>query len=146
MSPTRQRRKGAAAVEAAFLLPFLLFLFAVAVDWSRIFYYSITLENCARNGALYMRDPYSGVKSPYKDVTEAALADAKNISPAPDVKSASGSSTVTLSDGSTGTYNYVECTVSYSFKTLTSLPKVPSTTSLSRTVRMYTAPQAPATN
>ena len=43
----RRVRKGAQVVELAFLLPFLAFMFVIAVDWARIFYYSITVTNCA---------------------------------------------------------------------------------------------------
>jgi Flp pilus assembly protein TadG len=137
MLRVQHNRRGAAAVEFALLLPLLTLLFAVAVDWSRIFYYSITIENCARNGAIYARDPYSMVQSPYPDITAAALADASNLSPQPKVSSKTGTS---------GSYSYVECTVTYSFKTLTHFPAVPTTTDLSRTVRVYLAPQAPAMN
>ena len=50
-------RHAAAAAELAILLPFLAFAFVIAVDWSRIFYYSVIVTNCARNGALYASDP-----------------------------------------------------------------------------------------
>lgn len=46
------RRPGAAVAELAVLLPFLVLLFFVAVDYCRIFYFTLTVENCARNGAL----------------------------------------------------------------------------------------------
>jgi hypothetical protein len=36
----------------AILLPLLTILFLIATDYARIFYCSLTLENCARNGAL----------------------------------------------------------------------------------------------
>jgi Flp pilus assembly protein TadG len=38
-------RSGASAVELALLLPFLVFLFVITVDFGRIFYYSLTLTN-----------------------------------------------------------------------------------------------------
>ena len=46
-------RRGVAAVELAIVLPFLCFLLIVAIDYARIFYFSLTVANCARNGALY---------------------------------------------------------------------------------------------
>src|SRR5579885_1223632 len=131
---TRRRpapRKGAAAVELAFLLPVLAFLFVLAVDYSRLFYYSLTVNNCARNGALYLSDPYRQAKSPYANVTAAALADAPNLAPAPTVSSASGSD-----KGG----NYVTVTVSWNFQTVTNFPGVPRTTTITRTVRMNVAP------
>src|SRR5438477_7483392 len=97
----RSRRRGVAAVELAVLLPFLAFLFVIAVDWSRIFYYSLTVSNCARNGALYAADPYSTTIRPYSSIDAAALADAPNLSPTPTVTSASGAD---------GYGTYVECT------------------------------------
>src|SRR4051794_34883503 len=78
--PRRAVRRGVAAVELALLLPFLAFLFVLAVDWSRVFYYSLVVENCARNGAIFSSDPYALVQSPYTTVQDAALADAPNLS------------------------------------------------------------------
>src|SRR4051812_16370068 len=63
--PRRATRPGAAALELALLLPFLAFLFVIAIDWSRVFYYSLVVDNCARNGAVYSSDPYALVVSPY---------------------------------------------------------------------------------
>ena len=128
------RRQGAAAVELAVLAPFLVFLFVIAVDWSRIFYYSLTVNNCARNGALYAADPYSTTAQPYANITQAALADAPSLSPQPTVASASGADT----QGS-----YVECTVSYTFTTVSNFPGINRNTPIVRTVRVYTVPKVP---
>jgi Flp pilus assembly protein TadG len=146
-------RKGAQAVELAVLLPFLCFMFVLAVDWARIFYYSITVTNCARNGALYLACQQSAktTSSPYTDsglvnlyvnapspVTAAATADAPNLSPTP---------TVTSDTGSDSYGAYVEVTVSYPFQTVTgfSLPffSVPSSTNVTRTCRIYVPPETP---
>jgi Flp pilus assembly protein TadG len=123
-----------AAVELAILLPFLAFMFVIAVDWSRIFYYSITVTNCARNGALYAVDPYSTTKQPYTSVSQAALADAQNLSPQPIVATATGSD---------GLGSYTDCTVSYTFNTISNFPGVNSSTTITRTVRVYTVPLVP---
>jgi Flp pilus assembly protein TadG len=150
----KQNRPGAATVELAVLLPFLAFMFVIAIDWARIFYYSITVENCARNGALFMSQQQSAktITAPYTDsgmvnlyvnaaspVTAAALADAPDLTPTP---------TVTSSSGSDGNGPYVEVTVSYPFQTVVSSFAVgnfvvPSTTQVTRTVRMYVPPEAP---
>jgi hypothetical protein len=135
MRQAPRARRGVAATELAVLLPFLAFLFVVGVDWSRLFYYSVTIDNCARNGALWASDPYTMVQSPYKTMTEAALADAPNLTPPPDVTRGGGVD----ANG----YNYVDCTVRYSFQTLTNLPGVPRATQLTRTVRMYQPPRLP---
>src|SRR4051812_48497775 len=63
----RDRRPGAAAAELACLLPFLMFLAVAVTDWARVMYYTITLENATRAGALYASDPYNQTKSPYYD-------------------------------------------------------------------------------
>jgi hypothetical protein len=138
MRQARPARRGVAATELAFLLPLLAFLFAVGIDWSRIFYYAVTIENCARNGAMYASDSFSGVISPYPDVTTAALADAPNITPTPTVTSTTG-----VYNGATNSYNYVDCTVTYQFTTVSQIPGLPTTTTLSRTVRCFVAPQLP---
>jgi Flp pilus assembly protein TadG len=135
MRGTHRKRRGVAAVEMAVLLPFLAFLFVIGVDWARIFYFSITVDNCARNGALYASDLYAVVPSPYSSITDAALADSPNLSPQPTVTSASGVD----ANG----YTYVDCTVTYPFNTLTNFPGVPSNTSVVRTVRAYLAPKLP---
>jgi hypothetical protein len=128
-------------------------MFVIAVDWARIFYYSIAVENCARNGALYMSQQQSAktISSPYTDsgyvnlyvnspnpVTAAALADAPDLTPTP---------TVTSAGGSDGNGPYVEVTVSYAFQAVNSFSVgsfvVPSTTDVTRTVRMYVPPESP---
>ena len=149
----RKARQGAQAVELALLLPFLAFMFVIAIDWARIFYYSITVENCARNGALFMSQQQSAktITAPYTDsgmvnlyvnaaspVTAAALADAPDLTPTP---------TVTSTSGSDSYGPYVEVTVSCPFQTVTNFSVgnflVPSSTNVTRTIRMYVPPESP---
>jgi len=131
----RRSRRGAAVVELAILLPFLAFIFVIALDWSRIIYYAVTVDNCARNGALWLSDPYATTLPPYPTLTAAALADAPNLDPQPSVNSSAG---VDASGRA-----YTECTVRYDFQTLTNFPGVPKSTQINRTVRVYTAPKTP---
>ena len=131
----RYGRRGATALEMAILAPPLIFLGFAAVDFGRIFYYSSTITNCARNGALYSCDPVGISISPYANVQQAALADASNISPTPTVSSTGGTDT----QGNT----YVAVTVAYTFKTIVNYPGIPATTTLSRTVQMRVAPMLP---
>jgi hypothetical protein len=49
----RGAREGIAATELAVLLPFLTFIFVIAINFSRVFYYFLTIENCALSGAEY---------------------------------------------------------------------------------------------
>src|SRR5437763_11516876 len=98
----RSTRVGATVVELAFVLPFLLFLFVIAVDYARIFYYGVILENCARNGAYYASDypnanyVYNDIYG-YKNLDEAVYKDAANIRPPPHY-------TVAYSSSLKGTY------------------------------------------
>ena len=149
----RTVRKGVQVVEFAILLPFLAFMFVIAVDWARVFYYSIAVANCARNGALYLSQQQSAKtsSSPYTDsgyvnlyvrsaspVTAAALADAPDLTPAP---------TVTSAAAKDGYGDYVEVTVSYPFHAVTNFSVgnflVPSSTNVTKTVRMYVPPESP---
>jgi TadE-like protein len=122
-------------VELAVLLPFLAFIFVVAVDWCRIFYFTVTVDNCARNGALFAFDSYALARSPYSSISAAALADASNLTPQP---------TVTAGNGVDASgQRYAECTLTYTYETITNFPSVPQDTVITRTVRVYTAPQVP---
>ena len=122
-------------VELAVLLPLLVMLFLVTVDFARVFYFSLTLTNCARAGAMYACDPVSQAESPFPSVQAAALADATNISPQPDISSTTGV------DASGRTY--VDVTASYSFATITKFPIIPSQVQLTRTVRMFVMASSP---
>ena len=126
-------RLGSAAVELAFLAPLLGFIFIIGIDWARVFYYSVTVNECARNGAVYQSDSTAQTQSQYANYTEAALA-GTNLSPTPTVTSNSGSDT----NGA-----WVEITVTYNFKTITSFPGVPSNMNVTKTVRMYQASKLP---
>lgn len=130
----RGSRRGAATVELAVMLPLLAFLFVIGTDFARIFYHYLTITNCARNGALY------GSGSPIRAVDligikAAALADASNLSPEPNVISLIGVGP----DG----HPYLDVTVTYPFKTISKFPGVPSNVDLTRTVRMRVAPTTP---
>src|SRR5947207_98587 len=132
-------RPGTAAVELAVMLPFLVFLIGVGVDFARIFYSAQTLANCARNGALYESDYYFRKDSPYATTTDAALADAPNLMSDPNnlpvVKVAPWS-------GANG-QDYVEVTVTYKFRTVVRMIGVPDEVEFSRTVRMAKTPMNP---
>ena len=130
---SEQWRRGSAAVELAVLAPLLMFLFVITVDFARIFYFSQTVENCARGGALYASDPKAPASSLYTSVQQAALADAPNLSPQPAVTSTTGTD-------ATGDA-YVRVTVTWTFKPITGFVGLPTTVNLSRTVQMRMAPQ-----
>src|SRR5689334_18845071 len=103
------RRRAAAAVEMAIVLPFVALLFAVAVDFCRVFHCTQTVQGCAETAALYA----SGTALPPPNTSgedaarQAALADGPVLDPplqAADVAITGDATTVTV-------------TVSYRFQT-----------------------------
>jgi Flp pilus assembly protein TadG len=116
----------------AVLLPFLLFLFVIVVDYSRIFYFSQVIENCARQGALYASDPNAPAANLYTSVQQAALADATTITPQPTVTSTTGTDQAGNS--------YVSVMVTWPFQSITRFLGVPSNVTISRTAQMRAVP------
>jgi Flp pilus assembly protein TadG len=137
VTPRRERhrqRRGTAAVELAVLLPFLCFLFVVTVDFARIFYFSITVANCASVGALYgSADPTAANDT--AGILARVQKDAGNL----DLKKL----TVTSTTDSASNPTKVTVTVSYPFGTITNFPGVGNYTTLTRTVQMNVTPWIP---
>jgi Flp pilus assembly protein TadG len=133
--PRSAQRAGHSAVELALLLPFLGLLFLICIDFARLYYHYTIVSNCARNGALYASDSVAARESPYSDVTAAGQADGSDLSPLPTISSTSGTDT----SGNA----YVEVTASYSFTTISNYPGLSNPITLTRTVRMRTAPTTP---
>jgi Flp pilus assembly protein TadG len=150
----RRARPGATVVEMALLLPVLMFLFVIAIDYARVFYYGTILENCARNGAYYACNYpnasylYNDIYG-YKDLDEAVYKDAANVMNPKDPKAdpkykCEYSVTPEGPFGATPVIEgYVRVTVTWDFRTVTSYPLVPSTVNLSRAVIMRLAPVMP---
>lgn len=126
-----QRRRGTATVELAVLLPLLAFLFAVAVDYSRVLYYAVIVESAARNGALY-GSRSSTYAADTNGIQQAALNDAADMTPAPNVSAVSGT------DGSGNAQ--ITVTATWTFQALLSYPGIPSTVNLSSSVTMRVLP------
>ena len=78
----RVRRRGAAAAELAVVLPFVVFLLAVAVDFCRFYSHTQAVQNSAYAGALYAsgaaqaKPPPSGSAAPTDAEVEAARTEA----------------------------------------------------------------------
>ena len=132
-TPTRSKpRRGAATVELSLLLPLLLFLFVAAMDYSRVFYASVIVANCARNGAMYASDPNLADRSLYVSLQEAVEADASDLTQP---------LTVSTQEGSDARgYDWVEVTVKYPFRTVLTYPGIPSQVEIVRTVHMRKLP------
>ncbi len=129
----RRRRRGIAAVELALLLPFLALIFVVAIDFARVFYFDLTVANCARNGALYVcQTPTTALDT--AGITSAAQMDAGNLN--------LSQLTVTSSTDSPTAPTKVTVTVTYPFSTITHYPGFSNMT-LSRTLQMNIGPLLP---
>src|SRR5688572_24476476 len=110
-------RSGAAAVEFAIILPLLMFLFGIGVDWARAFYFHLAITNASRNGALY------GCESPTRSTDTAGI----RAAVLRDTTSLGNGVTVESSVVTSNNINYVKVKVSYSFSSLTRLPGTPAT-------------------
>lgn len=126
-------RRAVATVELALLLPFLIFMLLAGMDYSRVFYASVIVSNCARNGALWASDANLADHSAYDTVHDAAAADAVDL----DITQLQ----VTEVDGTdTQGYGWAQVTVSYPFQTVISYPGIPSPIQITRTTRMRKVP------
>lgn len=135
MTPPRSRRRGAAAVELALVLPFLAFIFVVTVDYCRVFYFTQVVTTCARNGALWASDPVAASQSPYATIEAATRGDAgPTLGP---------QLTVTTTTGTDTGGAYTNVTVKYQFNLITSYPGVPQTVNITRSATSRPAPLTP---
>ena len=138
-APCRSMRRGAVAVETAFLAPFLCLLLVIAVDFGRIFYYQMAVNDCAHNGALFGSNLRSYQETtwvrPYTTATQAALAEGSTLNPDLDASQVS----VASGKGSDGNAN-VTVTVNYTFMTVTQFPGFPGTYNLQGKCSMRVAP------
>lgn len=125
-------------VELAIVLPLLVLIFFMTLDFARMYYFSVTLQNVARSGALYASDPYVADESPFSSTQDAALADASNLDPQPTITKVNGTDVTGRA--------YVEVTATYPFQTITGLPGLAGETVLTRTVRMHVSAIVPDTN
>jgi hypothetical protein len=125
-------RRGVACAELAVVLSTLVMIGVATSDYARSIYATVTVANCARNGALYSCDSAFAAGTPYATLQDAALADASGLSPTPTVTSANG----TDASGN----SYVDVTVSYQFQTTVNYPTIPNSLTITRTVRMAIAP------
>jgi len=120
-------RRGVAAVELALLLPLLLLISVVAVDFARVFSTAVVIQNCARNAAMFSANPKQAEKMPYVTAEEAMLAEAADLSPPP---------TLVVKPGTDAHGKYVDVTVSYNFSMITSYISAARIIPISRSVRM----------
>lgn len=132
---TSCERCGAAVVEFALVLPLLMLLFAMGVDFARIYFNAQVVAGCARLGAHYIANPDLGDKTDHENVEAIVLECAKNLSPAP---------TVSVYMNREATPAYVEVTVTHKFKRFCplALPSVPPEIEVTRKSRARLYPGA----
>ena len=129
------RRPGAATVELAILTPLLAFLFVITLDFGRIFYYTTTLDNCARNGALAGTNT-ANAQMPYASIAAATVADGASLSPPLTSSNVTVSYTYDVNNKATT----ITVQVNYSFTTFIAYPALPGTVNVMRQVEMAIAP------
>ena len=133
----RRSRSGAAVVELAVLAPLLVMLFIIAVDFARVYYYSLTLTNCAAPARFTpaTRGPKASRRSTAPQTRR--LSEASNLTPAP---------TITERNGANGSGQaWVEVEAEHTFSTITGFPGIPNEVRLRRSVRMFVSAITPDT-
>jgi hypothetical protein len=152
----RRQRRGTAVAELALLLPFLCFVFLITVDYARILYFAITIDNCAHNGAIYGGQVFDNQNQQWINgqtqywqgpsgkmlSTEQAAADidGANLSPALATTNVQVDNSQTNASGNP--INIV--TITYTFKTLSSFPGIPSSVTITRVLQSRVAPATPS--
>jgi Flp pilus assembly protein TadG len=147
-------RRGTAAVELAVLLPFLVGLFLFATDFARILYYTITIENCVLDGALFGSQAFDNQNQQWiggqqywqgpngQLITQESVAselDGANLNPA------LAGSNVSVTSGTDADGNSVAIvTITYTFNTIVPYPGIPSPVTITRTAQMRVAPAKPS--
>ncbi len=140
----RKPRRGAAVVEFAICVPFLILIFVGAVDYCRIYYGALTVSNASRNAGYEAFDPNSGYTSPYYDASgmtktcqNAVDGDCTNLGSA---------GKVTLTYSQTGNPNtdgnpqYATVSSNYKFNTISNYPGLPVASELNRIIVVRIAP------
>jgi len=124
-----------AAVELATLLPLIVFLSMATIDFARVVYALVILQNCARNGALYEFYKTAGFSLPsgWTSLSTAVSADAGNLT--------LNTPSAATPSPPLATNNYVTVTVSTNFSPISypalhGLPSIPGTITLTQSVSM----------
>ncbi len=81
-----QARRAVAVVELALVLPLLLIILVVAVDFARFFYNAQVITDCARTAALFSANPDLADKVPHETAVDLALKCAQDLRPQPNIE------------------------------------------------------------
>jgi hypothetical protein len=115
------------------MLPLLLLIAVIAVDFARLFYHLCVISNCARTGALYASGASASLQNAYADYQHAAIADGSDLVPALTTDD------VSQDTGTDAVGSYVEVTVKYDFQMATHYLGF-GTFTIQRSVRMRVGP------
>ncbi len=129
------RRRGAAAVEFALVLPILVTVLLGSTDFGRVSYYTIAIANAARCGAEYASmNPYdSSTQTAWTTGVTQAVANELSQSTAFDTSQL----TVTVTNVTeSGGLRRVSVQVTYPFTTIITWPSIPHSFNLQQTVAM----------
>ena len=135
--PPRSERRGSVAVEMAILLPLLMFMAVIGVDYARIFSRAIVIEAASRNAC------YWAAQHPDKSIDDAGI---QTVAMRDLTEFTSGGVTPTVAvTRYTGTdgYPHIQVTVTVTFNTVTNYPGVPNSTTLTRMTDMRVCPKTP---
>jgi hypothetical protein len=147
------KRTAAAVAELAILLPFLVAMFLGVVDFGRLFYHSMTVQNSLHNAMLFAGQTFDnqnqqwigntqywqGPNGQVSAASDAAGMDGSYMTPALDTTQVSTTSG-TDADGN----SVVIVTVSYTFQTLVPYPGIPSQVQIQRKAQIRVAPAVPS--
>jgi Flp pilus assembly protein TadG len=137
----RRRRRGAAAVELAIVLPVLMVIVVGCVDFGRFLYYYIAVTNAAEEGAAFgsLNPPANyGVSGGTSSGWETAVQNAA-VGEAPGLRMNGSSAPISASNVTVvdpPQSGVVQVTVSYTFQTILQYPWLPQNVIVSRTVAM----------
>ena len=122
------RRAGVAALELAILLPFIILLAGIAIDYCRIFYYTQTLQSSAQNAALVLAGHVKipATVSPEEGAYQAAEEEGAKLNPALKREQ------LTLAS----TSNDATVTVKYEFRTFLGYLGIPEQVTITRAVKL----------
>jgi Flp pilus assembly protein TadG len=149
-----QGRRGTAAVEFAVLLPFLVLIFLFAIDFGRILYFTITIENCVNDGVLFGSQAFDNQNQQwignqqYWQGPNGQLVSQESVATQLDGSSldpALAGSNINITGGNDADGNPVTIvTITYTFNTIVPYPGIPSPVTITRIAQMRVAPAKPS--
>jgi Flp pilus assembly protein TadG len=146
------KRTAAATVELAVLLPFLVLMFLGIVDFGRLFYHSMTVQNALHNAMLFAGQTFDNQNQQWIGNNQYWQGPGGQVSATGDAAGMDGSymtppldtTQVTTATGTDANGNSVVIvTVSYTFQTLVPYPGIPSQVQIQRSAQIRVAPAVP---